>query len=124
MRLGGLGIIDPSKIADEEFQNSRKMTENLTAAITSQQRDIPDDLDDLSRACKLQIRAERRARQVEILEDLKLRMSPDQIRVNEIAREAGSSNWLTCLPLEDSGYVLNKQEFWDAINLRRIDIFL
>ena len=45
-------------------------------------------------------------------------MSHDQIRVNEIARESGSSNWLTYLPLEDSGYVLNKQEFWDAINLR------
>ena len=102
VRLGGLGIIDPSKIADEEFQNSRKMTENLTAAIKSQQRDIPDDLDDLSRVCKLHIRTERRARQVEVLEDLKLRMSPDQIRVNEIAKESGSSNWLTCLPLEDS----------------------
>ena len=60
VRLGGLGIIDPSKIADEEFQNSRKMTENLTAAVKSQQRDIPDDLDDLSRVCKLHIRAERR----------------------------------------------------------------
>ena len=42
MRLGGLGIIDPSKITDEEFQNSGKMTENLTATTKSQQRDIPD----------------------------------------------------------------------------------
>ena len=25
--------------------------------------------------------------------------------MNEIAKESGSSNWLTCLPLEDSGYV-------------------
>ena len=32
-------------------------------------------------------------------------MSPDQLRANEIAKESGSSNWLTCLPLEDSGYV-------------------
>ena len=43
------------------------MTENLTAAVKSQQHDIPDDLDALSRLCLLQIRAELRARQVEIL---------------------------------------------------------
>ena len=54
VRLGGIGFIDPSKIADEEFQYSRKMTKNLTAALKSQP-DIPDDLYDLSRLCKLQI---------------------------------------------------------------------
>ena len=53
-----------------------------------------------------------------ILEDLKSRMTADQKQVNEISRESGSSNWLTCLPLEDSGYALTKQEFWDAVNLR------
>ena len=94
------------------------MTKDLTSAIRSQQSEIPDDLDDMSRLCKLEIRSERRVKQLEVLEDLKLRMSSDQVRVNEIARESGSSNWLTCLPLEDSGYVLTKQEFWDALNLR------
>ena len=118
VRLGGLGIIDPSKISENEFANSIKMTEHLTAAIQDQCVDIPADLDNLSRQCKLRIKSERRSRQLEILEDLKSRMNADQIRVNEIAREAGSSNWLTCLPLQDSGYVLSKQEFWDALNLR------
>ena len=45
-------------------------------------------------------------------------MNAEQKKVNEIARESGSSNWLTSLPLEESGYVLKKQEFWDALNLR------
>ena len=117
VRLGGLGIIDPSKISDDEFENSCKMTKDLTSAIRSQQSEIPDDLDDMSRLCKLEIRSERRAKQLEVLEDLKLRMSSDQVRVNEIARESGSSNWLTCLPLENREYVLSKQEFWDALNL-------
>ena len=30
----------------------------------------------------------------------------------------GSSSWLTCLPLADYGFVLNKHEFVDAIALR------
>ena len=114
VRLGGLGIINPIKISDEEFENSKKMTLNLTSAIEHQQREYPKDLDELSRVCKLQLRSERRAKQLESLEDLKTRMDDAQKRVNEIARETGSSNWLTSLPLEDSGHVLTKQEFWDA----------
>ena len=113
-----MGIIIPTQIADKEFENSSKMTRNLTDAIKHQIRDIPDDLDNLSRVCKLQLRSERRATQLETLEDLKSRMTAEQNRVNDISRESGSSNWLNCLPLEDSGYVLTKQEFWDAVNLR------
>ena len=94
------------------------MTEILTSAIKSQCHEIPVDFDELSRKCKLEIRSERRAKQVQILEDLKARMNSDQKRVNEIAQESGSSNWLTVLPYEDSGYILTKQEFWDALNLR------
>ena len=45
-------------------------------------------------------------------------MTADQKRANEIACEAGSSNWLSTLPLEDCGYVLTKREFWDAVNMR------
>ena len=79
VRLGGLGIIDPSKISDDEFENSCKMTKDLTSAIRSQQSEIPDDLDDMSRLCKLEIRSECQAKQLEVLEDLKLRMSSDQV---------------------------------------------
>ena len=36
----------------------------------------------------------------------------------ELAKEKGASSWLTCLPLEKLGYVLNKMEFRDSIALR------
>ena len=45
-------------------------------------------------------------------------MDEIQKRRNEIAQESGSSNWLTVIPVIDSDYVLNKQEFWDNIRLR------
>ena len=44
VRLGGLGIINPMKISDEEFENSKKMTFNLTSAIQHQQREYPEDI--------------------------------------------------------------------------------
>ena len=36
----------------------------------------------------------------------------------EAAKEKGASSWLTALPLKQFGFILNKQEFRDAIALR------
>ena len=44
--------------------------------------------------------------------DLKL------VRCIELASEKGAGAWLTALPLQNLGYVLNKQEFRDGICLR------
>ena len=45
-------------------------------------------------------------------------MSITEKRANEIAMEVGAYNWLTSLPLKDHGFILNKQEFRDALGLR------
>ena len=68
------------------------MTLNLTSAIQHKQREYPEDLDEFSRVCKLQLRAERRTTHLEYLEDLRKRIDEAQKQVNEIARESGSSN--------------------------------
>ena len=36
----------------------------------------------------------------------------------ELASEKGASSWLTALPIEEFGYLLNKQQFTDALCLR------
>ena len=36
----------------------------------------------------------------------------------QLATEKGASSWLTSLPLKEFGYVLNKQQFCDAIAIR------
>ena len=48
----------------------------------------------------------------------KTKMTLHRTNANDIAQEIGASNWLTTLPIEEKGFVLSKQEFWDAINLR------
>ena len=35
----------------------------------------------------------------------------------DLNSETGSSSWLTVLPLQDQGFHLHKQEFWDALHL-------
>ena len=100
------------------MSNPYKITEILAPAIRSQCHEILVDFNDLSRKCKLDIRSEQRGKQVQTIEVLKSHMNTDQKRVNEIAQESGSSNWLIVLPYEDSGYVWTKQEFWGASNLQ------
>ena len=118
IRLGGMGMIDVVKISDSEHENSKQATKVLTDAITAQQTELPHSLDDSSKETKAKIRSMRRKRQTDQLEVLRSRMTPVQLRANDIAKEVGSSNWLSALPLADKGYVLSKREFWDSLCLR------
>ena len=52
------------------------------------------------------------------LEEVKTLLNESDIRTLELAGEKGAGAWLTLLPLESTGYVLNKVEFRDAICLR------
>ena len=45
-------------------------------------------------------------------------MNENQQRLNDVNQEPGVSSWISSLPLEDEGYVLNKQLFWDLIHIR------
>lgn len=45
-------------------------------------------------------------------------MNREQLRANDLATMKGSSSWLTTLPLRAEKFILNKREFFDAINLR------
>ena len=45
-------------------------------------------------------------------------MNENQQRLNDINQEPGASSWISSLPLEDEGYVLNKQLFWDLIHIK------
>ena len=63
----------------------------------------------------------------EQLNELHLKFSDQQKRLNELNQEQGASSWLTTLPILDEGYDLTildegydltKQLFWDLIRIR------
>ena len=54
----------------------------------------------------------------EQLNELRLKFSDQQKRLNELNQEQGASSWLTTLPILDEGYDLTKQLFWDLIRIR------
>ena len=51
-------------------------------------------------------------------ENIEKDLSPENIRAISEAKEKGASSWLNVIPLQEYGFVLNKGEFRDAINIR------
>ena len=103
-RLGGMGLISPVQICDQEHTFSKCATATLTNAIIDQQKDLPESFAETSKLARQDTRLKRRQLQSELLDDLKSRMSSDQKRANESSCELGASNWLTALPIEQKGF--------------------
>ena len=68
----------------------------------------------MSKYIQTTLKAEKTHIEKEILNDLRTRMTKEQMRGNDVAQLKGASAWLTSLPLEE-GFVLNKREFFDDL---------
>ena len=63
---------------------------------------------------KRKIRSQKQQKQAK-LQNIRPYLTEEQIRLNNLNQEHGSSSWLTTLPLSEEGYDLTKQLFWDLI---------
>ena len=52
------------------------------------------------------------------MNSVKRELDPVRLKLYEAITEKGASNWLNAMPLKDHDFYLNKQTFWDTINLR------
>ena len=118
VRMGGLGIQNPVHTADTEFRNSSIVTQNLMRLIRNQEEDLRNyDLDRVKREISTQKIEKEESLQGQ-LDEVKT-LSDEKLRRNlDLACEKGAGAWLSALPLQAMGYVLNKQEFRDGIYLR------
>ena len=89
-RLGGLGITNPVKSADQEYVNSQLLTKPLTTNIINQVHEYTIDQQQIT-LIKSEIRASRRTQQKLTLEQLRSNMSSSQKKLNDICSEQGSS---------------------------------
>ena len=118
VRMGGLGIQNPMLTAEIEFRNSFTVTRSLKRIIVNQEINF-DNYDAEQVKSDIQsIKSEKQEAFLVQLEDIKNSVDSKMKRNLELANEKGAGTWLTALPLKSMGYVLNKQEFRDAICLR------
>ena len=116
-RDGGLGIFNMTEISDAEYGFSIRATKQLTEAIYCQDHEYHENDEELHDV-KQKIRKERASFHKEKQEKLLSEVSELGRLMINLASEKGASSWLTALPLKDFGYVLNKQQFADALALR------
>jgi len=118
-RYGGLGIPVMMDMADREYKFSCKATKLLKEAILNQDDNYTEDWT-YSKGVKTEITTERnlfyKQKQAEIHQELE--STPLAKLMFQLAAEKGASAWLTALPLKEYGYLMNKQQFSDAIALR------
>lgn len=117
VRMGGLGIPIFSESCVIEYEISQRITNQLKEKILAQDEEYSIN-PQMTKEVEHEIRAERDERHKMVLEELREKMSKEQIRGNDVAQMKGASAWLTSLPLQDEGFVLNKREFFDALALR------
>ena len=90
-KLGGMGIISPVEIANEEYVDSRELTKKLTNLII-QQEDSYTVSGDKIKKIRSKIQKKRMEKQQRTLSSLRDKMSYMEIRLNDIAQKQGSSS--------------------------------
>ena len=117
-RLGGLGISDPSLNSDDAFKASLLVTTPLRKLIQTQDSEYTYQAHADQMTAKTDIRQKRREQATTDASSLRGELTPTLQKAMDLARERGSSSWLTSLPLEEHGFVLHKGAFVDALALR------
>ena len=116
---GGLGIINPSKISDREYHNSRILTQEGSELIKNQQLIYNVNPNKLKEV-KNSIKCEKSKQHEDTLMKIKQTLENDKYRLKllESSIEPTAYNWLTTIPLVDHDFYLDKTAFWDSIRIR------
>ena len=112
--MGGLSFINICETAELEYKNSKLATERLKNAIFNQENTFEEN-EVHQKEVITQIKANRDTYFAEHKSELEKELPPSTLRQLELLSEKGASSWLTSLPLKEYGFLLNKQEFQDAI---------
>ena len=115
-RYGGLGIINSTLIAAEEYTAACHITEPLSQFILDRGTDSAIvKTEQLSR--KSAIHNSKSSNYSDRSSSLRTHLDPSSQRALDLASAKGASNWLTTRPLQEHGFALHKSAFHDAVAL-------
>ena len=117
VRLGSMGISNPTQMSSHAFESSVQLTTPLVTKIIEQNHSGTVDIFQVIKIKSI-IHQNNRSRQSQHADSIKHLLSPQLQRQVDLAKEKGASSWLSVLPLDDHGFHLHKGAFRDAICLR------
>ena len=117
-RLSGLGLSIPSRSATLELHSSLLVTSILCDHILSQDYEYGREIITKQLEAKTLVRQEKNAKTSTDAEEVCELLPASLWRAIDLAKEKGSSTWLTALPLVEHGFALHKGAFHDALALR------
>ena len=118
IRLGGLGIANPSSESSVQYATSKLITAPLTALIVEQAHSLPNTTNGEQVKIRKESAKNKKLRQAQAASELKDQLPDNMQKVMILSTEKGSSNWLSTLPIAEQGFVLHKGAFRDALCLR------
>ena len=117
-RLGGIGIVNPTSTADQEYSTSKEVTSPIVNSILSQDGLYSYEALAYQLSSVAEIKKRKRSQLSSTASQLKASFPPDLQRAMDLSQEKGASKWLTVLPVEEFGFYVHKGAFRDALALR------
>jgi hypothetical protein len=118
-KFGGLGIFNPVDRSDNEYANSRRITEGMVRKVCDQKNLFDPDSNKTQQKIIAGIKTQKAKLNSETLENIKINIDdPVKLRTLQSILEKGASNWLTALPIKENSFYLEKQAFWDCLHMR------
>ena len=117
MKMGGMGIHDPTDTAITNYAASRKVCDRHIQLILNQQQEYPEDMPQIQKQEIKKIQ-EKGAHQKALRATIYSEASQQLKRQLDHMSRAGASSWLSARPLKESDLHLSKSDFRDLIRLR------
>ena len=118
VRLGGLGITNPSKQSASHYCASESITGPLANLILQQSHSYPAETKAEQITGQKNARTHRRRAEQRMANELLEKLPTALQKSMKISTEKGASNWLSTLPIEEHGFALHKGAFRDALCFR------
>jgi hypothetical protein len=118
VRLGGLGILDPTSTANAAYSTSRAATEHLTRAIKGE---TPFELAthrSTMREARVQYKKEKAAKAKETADKVLAELPALQAKAAQRAAEYKNGQWLNMMCSSANGSVLSRREWRDGWAVR------
>ena len=101
-------------IPNQEYENSLILSKDLSTRIVEQEIQLSSETD--VQNTKRKIKNQKQQKHQAKLENMRSYLTEEQIRLNNLNQEHGSSSWITTLLLSEEGYTLTKQDFQHIVS--------